>query len=661
MADRHPSPKSSRSRRRDGGRGGDRRRGDPPTAILEITADDPRWTDPRLAADGPLIDLIFPNREPPRQRGFEPSAAYLDRQQGFGPPEPAGFQHRKVSRLGRLFGRGRKLRAVPAETVAGGRPVRRRRLLLGLGTSAVAAAGVGSAVSLVTGGIGAVLDGGPHRPNTAVDGLGAAGLADSPSEAARIAAVATPTWPTPLARDPELHLLRRATFGPTLLDVVAIRQMGVDAWLERQLNPDAIPDEAGETIRTLYPTTGMSTAQIRVAVKQYEYDAMWELGHATLARQMWSSRQLFEVMVDFWANHLNVTNPFDGGWDIRTPYDNDVIRRFALGRFSDMLLTSARSPAMMRYLDNASSHKKSVNENYGRELLELHSVGIDAKYTETDVRHSAYIMTGRTVDDEGAFRYEPRRHWTGKVKVLGFTHENKSAADGLALGDAYVTYLATHPATARRIAYKLGVRFVCDEPPNTLVDRLAQAYLDNGTAIVPVLRTLFRSVEFWMSTGLKTRRPLENIIATARTVGVTPGAKTRDGIEGLYWMSDQLGMAPLRWIPPDGYPDQADAWGSAHATLGTWNSHRAMIQGWHKGVTYPRPETFVGLKPATIGAYLDTISQRLVHQPMQPAHKQALLTFLGAKDGTKVKDIKLGGKIEQVVPLVLDSVYHSLR
>jgi uncharacterized protein (DUF1800 family) len=302
-----------------------------------------------------------------------------------------------------------------------------------------------------------------------------------------------------------------------------------------------------------------------------------------------------------------------------------------------------------------------VNENYGRELLELHSVGIDAKYTEADVRNSAYILTGRTLDDEGTFRYESRRHWTGKVKVLGFSHENKSAADGLALGDAYVTYLATHPATARRIAYKLGVRFVCDDPPNTLVDRLAQAYLDNGTAIVPVLRTLFRSVEFWMSNGLKTRRPLENIVATARIVGVTPGAQTRDGIEGLYWMADQLGMAPLRWIPPDGYPDRADAWGSAHSTLGTWNSHRAMVQGWHKGITYPKPETFVGLKPTTVGAYLDTVAQRLVHQPMQAAHKQALLTFLGAKETTKVKDVRLGGKIEQVVPLILDSVYHTLR
>src|SRR4029450_13954529 len=124
---------------------------------------------------------------------------------------------------------------------------------------------------------------------------------------------------------------------------------------------------------------------------------MWERGRGALAGQLWSRRQLLEVMVDFWSNHLNVTNPFDGGWDTRTAYDRDVIRTHALGRFADMLRASARSPAMLRYLDNAESHRRAVNENYGRELLELHTVGIEGGYTEKDVRHSAYIMTGRTV------------------------------------------------------------------------------------------------------------------------------------------------------------------------------------------------------------------------------------------------------------------------
>jgi uncharacterized protein (DUF1800 family) len=609
-----------------------------------------------------MMDLIFPNRETAPGRGFEPSLSHVERVQGFGPPERVAFRHRRVSRIGRLL---RRDRAVVRTATHDGidRPVRRRRVLLGLGTGAVMATGAGGAAAFLTGAIGdGIGDNGPRRPNTGIEGLGAEGLADSPDAAAKIAASATPTWPTPLNRDPALHLLRRATFGPTLIDVVAVRQMGVDAWIERQLNPSAIPDPGGDQILALYPTLGMSTAQIRQAVPEDDqYQAMWQLGHGTLARQMWSSRQLFEVMVDFWANHLNVTNPFDGGWDVRTPYDNDVIRKHALGRFSDMLTASARHPAMMRYLDNASSDKRDVNENYGRELLELHTVGLGVRYSEKDVRHSAYIMTGRTVNDEGVFYYDKYRHWTGKVKVLGFSHPNAKASEGLAVGEKYLTYLSTHPATAKRIADKLARRFVCDDPPRTLVDRLAQSYLDNGTAIVPMLRTLFSSVEFWMSTGLKTRRPAENIVATARIAGVKPGPKTAEGVEGLYWMANQLGHAPLSWGPPDGYPDVADAWGSAHATLGGWNAHRAIVQGWNQGLDYPNPESFVGLKPKKVGDYLDTISQRLVHQKMQSSHRKALLKFLGAKDSTKVQGVRLGGKIDHLVPLVLDSVYHALR
>src|SRR4029077_9885783 len=143
-------------------------------------------------------------------------------------------------------------------------------------------------------------------------GLGAAGLADSPSAAAAIAAAAHPTWPTPPTRDPEMHLLRRAPFGPTLIDVVALKQMGVDAWLERQFSPQNIADPGGDAVLATYPTGSMKTAQLRIALKDNDNLAQEELGRATLGRQIWSSRQLFEVMVDFWGNHLNVQNPFDG-------------------------------------------------------------------------------------------------------------------------------------------------------------------------------------------------------------------------------------------------------------------------------------------------------------------------------------------------------------
>jgi uncharacterized protein (DUF1800 family) len=496
-----------------------------------------------------------------------------------------------------------------------------------------------------------------------VNDLGAGGLAATPSAAAQAALAATPRFPTPLSRDPVLHLLRRTTFGPTPADVTEVKQIGIDAWIDRQLDPATIADPGGEQVGTMYPYLALDIRQLRASVPDDKRDdPSRHLGRATIGRQIWSSRQLEEVMVDFWANHLNIQNPFDGGADNRTDWDRTVIRKHALGSFADMLLASARHPAMMRYLDNAASDRRSVNENYGRELLELHTVGIDGGYNETDVRNCAYVMTGRTVDRDGNFVYDPRKHWTGAVKVMGFTHPNKKAAEGLAIGDALVRYLATHPSTARYIARKLAVRFVCDNPPNPLIDRLAQTYLQNGTAILPVLRILFRSIEFWIATGLKTRRPLENMVATARVLGLKPGADTDRALESIYDSADRLGHAPLAWGPPDGYPDVAGAWQSAHGMLGTWNAHRAMVQGRVRGLTFTAPEQFVaGNRNATVGGYVDAMSQRLVFQPLNPQQKTAVLKFLGLADGAKVTDPKLGGRVEHLAPLLLDSVYHGLR
>jgi hypothetical protein len=194
------------------------------------------------------------------------------------------------------------------------------------------------------------------------------------------------------------------------------------------------------------------------------------------------------------------------------------------------------------------------------------------------------------------------------------------------------------------------------------VERLAKAYLENGTATLPVLRILFRSVEFWIATGLKTRRPLENLVASARVVGVAPGAETDKALENLYRTADRLGHAPLGWGPPDGYPDVAGAWQSAHGMLGTWNAHRGMVQGGFRGLRYPAPEQLTSSnRSGTVGGYVDAMAQRLVFQPLGDTQKAAVLKFLGLADNARVTDPKLGGRAEHLAPLFLDSVYHGLR
>ncbi|HET6952822.1 MAG TPA: DUF1800 domain-containing protein [Acidimicrobiales bacterium] len=477
------------------------------------------------------------------------------------------------------------------------------------------------------------------------------------------------TVPTILRTDdPALHLARRATFGPTPELVDEIHAAGIDAWIAAQLAPDDIPDPVADQAWAAFPLAAADPATIRASIGRYKWDAMMAYSKATLARQVWSTRQLFEVMVDFWANHLNLPTPGPGGWDIAGSYHTNVIRAHALGSFTDMLLASAAHPAMLRYLSAGQSTRESVNENYGRELLELHTVGVGSGYTEDDVRNSAYILTGRTVvgdrgpGEESTFRYDPAKHWTGRVTVLDFSHDNASPEGGMEVGDAYLRHLAAHPATAAAIARKLAVRFVADMPPPSLVDRLTAAYLDGGTAIAPLLDTLFRSAEFWAAVGQKTRRPLENVVASARAVGVQPGDDTPRGVDALYWASQLGGQRPLAWPAPNGYPDVQAAWRSAGGLLEMWNNHRGLVGGWHKGLAYPPPEELVaGLPAATVGEHIDSLCQRLCFQSFQPAHRDALVAFVGADAAAPAGRNDVRGPLRDVAALVLDSPYFMLR
>lgn len=495
---------------------------------------------------------------------------------------------------------------------------------------------------------------------------------DTPSEAARNTEVTSS--PLLATDDPVLHLLRRTTFGLTPALVDEVRSQGIDAWIQEQMDPVALADPEAELVKRVYPLASASPAQIQGAMEKGSWEAMTDYGRATLAQQSWSRRHLYEVMVDFWANHLNVPVPgAPGGWDVGPDYHNTVIRTHALGSFTDMLLAAMRHPAMLRYLGNDRSHKRSVNENLGRELLELHTVGIGGGYNETDVRNSAYILTGRSVagenDDRGAwgeFVYDPDMHWTGPVQVLDFSHENSAAAEGLGVGDAYLRYLASHPATARTIARKLAIRLVADSPPDELVDRLAEKYLESETDIAPVLDLLLRSSEFWAAVGQKTRRPLENAVASIRALDVRPGRDPIEALKGAYRWTTLVGHRPLAWRPPNGYPDVYQPWRSASGMLETWNTHRRLTLGWNENFAYtPISELVGGLPRATVGEYVDSLCQRLCFQKFSPEHRDALIWFAGADAGTPAAEAGLENDdaplVKLLAALVLHSPYFALR
>jgi uncharacterized protein (DUF1800 family) len=464
----------------------------------------------------------------------------------------------------------------------------------------------------------------------------------------------------PLNTDQAAHLLRRATFGATPESLGEATMLHLEGWLEWQLAPQTIDDTFTDGLMARYPLLGLNSAQLQGQLDDGSYDAMNELVRATIARQVWSRRQLNEVMVDFWSNHFNVTTPSGSVWDLKTTEDREVIRPNALGNFSDLLMASAKSPAMLRYLNNDRSRGDKTNENYGRELLELHTVGVNGGYTEADVLNSAYIMTGFSIADDGSFLYRPNYHYTGPVTVMGFTSANGSQEGGLTVGEEYLRYLATHPSTATYLATKLAIRFVADEPPATLVATLAQTYLDNGTAIAPVLRALFTSPEFWNSMNAKVRRPLEDVVASTRVLGVQPGDGT-DGIQSLYYQARELGMAPLGWNPPDGYPDVALEWVSPMGTLGRWNFHRGITQGWWEELAYGNLPDLLGTpRPATYGEAVDRLAQRLLFRAPTDVERAAFLSFL-EKAADAPADENLGGLLEHVIPLYLDSSGNTLR
>ena len=490
----------------------------------------------------------------------------------------------------------------------------------------------------------------------AVAGGVALGTAAAPAYAAEPAGL--------LPADPVAHLLRRATFGATPAALAEATRLGVAGWLDRQLNPAAIADTVTDGVLARLPMAGAGIATVRAQIGKNSYDAFKQLGRATVARAIWSERQLLESTVNFFNNVLHVAAPSSGVWDSRPDYDVQVIRKHAFGRFADMLKASARHPAMLTYLDNRSSTKAHPNENYARELMELHTVGMI--YTEADVQAAARLLTGMTVTSAGLYAYAPARHATGAVSVLGFTHANATAEGGEAAALAFVDHLARHPATATRLMTRLCVRFVADEPPAALIERLARVYLDNDTAIVPVLRALFTSPEFAASVGQKTRTPFEDLAASVRALGLGPEASGVAALDALYNMLVDAGNAPLRWAPPNGFPDVAPAWASPSAFLMRCNSHLNLAAGWYpKQLTRPADllRSLVPVLPATWGALVDALAVRLAGAKLPAAHTAAVLSVAGKLPTSSLNgsDSSLAGSAPYLIALVLDAPTFSLR
>lgn len=465
-----------------------------------------------------------------------------------------------------------------------------------------------------------------------------------------------------------LHTIDRLSFGPRPGDIQRVKSIGVDQYIKEQLAPESLPDppelkqqlDSLETLhktpvelfqdygRPLTPPGQKPTREEIRAARARSRLIVDQAMQARLLRATQSPRQLQEVMVDFWYNHFNVFNGkgLDRLWV--GAYEEEAIRPYALGHFRQLLEASAHHPAMLYYLDNwqntapdsPGARGKGLNENYARELMELHTLGVDGGYTQQDVIALARILTGwglrnsRQIDNPYGFYFDEKRHDFGDKVFLG--HPIKGSGQDEV--EQALDILAKSPATAHHISYQLAQYFVADQPPVTLVDHLAQRFQQTDGDIRAVLNTLFHSPEFsdpkYYNTKFKT--PLEYVVSSVRATGV-PVTNTRP----MTALLQQLGMPLYGCLTPDGYKNTQEAWLNPDAMTRRLSFATALTNG-HLPLNASPPETRNKSDlPLTSGSRQNNDSTPTV-TPMMPMIEQMMQRMISSDRQTySVNSIQL--------------------
>jgi len=355
-----------------------------------------------------------------------------------------------------------------------------------------------------------------------------------------------------------LRLIDRTTFGYTRAAYNDAFALGYDAYVESQLAYSAIDDSLLNARLASFDTLTMSTEQIYTTYEMQPSVPALQLMESTVLRSVYSKRQLFERMVHFWTDHFSIDiNKPQEVW-FKTSDDRDVIRQFAMASFPELLTASAHSGAMLWYLDNYANIAGHAQENYARELMELHSLGVTGPYTEQDVQEVARCLTGWTFSGQvggvpglGEFVFDNNAHDSGTKTVLGVVIANTGEGDGQRVLDI----LSTHPATAQHISRKMCQWFLGYDAPDDIVGIVTDVYLNTGGDIKSMLRVILQRpvMEHW--TTPKFKRPFHYTASLVRALGgeITSSRLIIDYLQ-------RMGHVPFSWGPPDGYPDELDAW-----------------------------------------------------------------------------------------------------
>lgn len=519
------------------------------------------------------------------------------------------------------------------------------------------------------------------------------------------------------------HVLNRLAFGPRPDDVERVSRLGVDRWIEQQLEPTRISDPGGQATVAAYPSIGRDAASLardfpplnllRMAARRDSTatradtqafraaaratrELVGDILSARVARAVSSERQLQEVMTDFWLNHFSVFVGKNQQMRYHLPqYEEVTIRPHALGRFRDLLGAVAHSPAMLLYLDNAQSvadstrptlvgrdvaerrlrmarravarnnrraangaridsatfeqlvarRPRGLNENYARELLELHTLGVDGGYTQQDVIEVARALTGWSVRGLGArgagdFVFNPVAHDAGEKRVLG---HRLAKGRGLADGEEVLDILARHPATARHIAHKLAVRFVSDSPPPALVDRAAQVYSRTDGDLRAVVRSIVTSPEFFSraSYRAKVKSPFETVVSALRALGAPADTTPVSAM-----LVARLGQPIYGRQSPDGWPETGEEWMNTGAILNRINFGLAVAANMVPGTRMNLWPPYESLREAPRDMQVQGVIEGLLGGSVSPDTRDILMSganpLLESEPGVRSQPGRMG-------------------
>jgi uncharacterized protein (DUF1800 family) len=448
--------------------------------------------------------------------------------------------------------------------------------------------------------------------------------------------------------------LTRLTYGPSKASTANLQKAGMAAWLKDQLNPNKRETHPSLKDLSSFPTESMTPAQLQ-AFYLYKIKPNLmanELAQLTLMRRLYSSRQVFEMLVEHFSDYVPV--PFENKRSFfRGDYDKNVIRKHALGTYPDLLVAATFHAGMLKFLNGNTNTAERPNENFGREFLELFTITPAAGYREIDVQNAAKMFSGITFDaGTGAVRARVKQHYFGPIEVFGYLEANAPTASETVLRariEKMIRHFAMLPQTANAFSFRMARRFVADVPPASLVKKMATTYLSSAGSIAKVFTVMAESTEFAATKPAKVKRPMEHLSSTVRALDLQlsraiPKPNLMDyktyangsPLPAVQAAVTRQGHAPFEWPFPNGYPDAGEPWTTLTSQVQRWNLSNRLANGKLPNVfTAPDFDSLVSATSQTPAAIIRDLSMRFYGVPLSAAESKPVEALLekGIKKG----------------------------